>query len=188
MGTSCRYGAEFPIIPRFSETKRFPAEAFRGGPEAENSGLKFERGEMGMNVTKRLAGFAMIATLILMAGSGLSAYAQAPAAGQDAGAAKGPKYTQAEYNAEQACAAEKVPAAVVKCADDFVAKYPNSDLLVYIYPLYYQAYSAQKDYMKMIEIADKLAALGDKIDPLTRFNAYYSHATAYYALISDPVK
>src|SRR5258708_14247576 len=100
----------------------------------------------------------MSATRMLIGGNAISTYAQAPAAGQDA-AAKGPKYTQAEYNAEQACAAERVPAAVIKCADDFVAKYPNSDLLVYIYPLYYQAYSAQKDYLKMIEIADKLAAL-----------------------------
>src|SRR5258708_27782837 len=96
MGTSCRYGAEFPIIPRFSETKRFPAEAFRGEPEAENSGLKFERGEMGMNVTKRLAEVAMIATLIPMAGSGLSAYAQAPAAGHGCGTAQEAKYNSAE--------------------------------------------------------------------------------------------
>src|SRR5258707_14218930 len=113
MGTSCRYGAEFPIIPRFSETKRFPAEAFRGGPEAENSGLKFERGEMGMNATKRLAGVAMIATLILIAGCGLNGYAQAPAAGQDAGAAKGPRYTQVGYNAEQRGAAGKQPGALL---------------------------------------------------------------------------
>jgi hypothetical protein len=141
---------------------------------------------MGMNATKRLAGLAMIATLILMAGSRLGAFAQAPAASQDAGAAKGPKYTQAEYNAEQACAAEKVPAALIKCADDFVAKYPNSDLLSYIYPLYYQAYSAQKNYAKMIESADKLAGLGDKVDALTRFNAQMAHATAYYAWVSDP--
>ncbi|HKV63113.1 MAG TPA: hypothetical protein VJO16_14460 [Candidatus Acidoferrum sp.] len=139
-----------------------------------------------MNVTKRLAGFAMIAALILMAGSGLSAYAQAAATGQDTGAAKGPKYTQAEYNAEQACAAEKSPAPLIKCLDDFVAKYPNSDLLSYIYPLYYQAYSAQKNYAKMIESADKLAGLGDKVDGLTRFNAYFAHATSYYSLVSDP--
>src|SRR5882762_275257 len=182
MGTSCRYGAEFPIIPRFSETKRFPAEAFRGGPEAENSGLKFERGEMGMNVTKRLAGFAMIATLILIAGSGLNGYAQAPAAGQDAGAAKGPKYTQAEYNAEQACAAEKVPGAVVKCADDFEAKYPNSDLLVYIYPLYYRAYTQLKNPQKVIEFADKLVALGDKAEAGIRYEALYARALAYASL------
>jgi len=137
-----------------------------------------------MNATRRLTGLAIVAALCLVL-NGVRALAQAPAAAQDAAAAKGPKYTQAEYNAEQACAAEKVPAAIVKCADDFVSKYPNSDLLVYIYPLYYQAYSAQKNYSKMIEIADKLAALGDKVDALTRFNAYYSHATAYYAMISD---
>ncbi|PYT59278.1 MAG: hypothetical protein DMG46_09940 [Acidobacteria bacterium] len=115
-----------------------------------------------MNATRRLTGLAIVAALGLILGNELRAFAQAPAAGQDA-AAKGPKYTQAEYNAEQACAAEKVPAAVIKCADDFVSKYPNSDLLVYIYPLYYQAYSGQKNYQKMMEIADKLAALGDKI-------------------------
>jgi len=142
---------------------------------------------MGMNATRRLTGFAMVATLFLVAGIGLSAFAQAPAAGQDTGAAKGPKYTQAEYNAEQACAAEKTPAPLLKCLDDFVAKYPNSDLLSYIYPLYYQAYSAQKNYAKMIESADKLAGLGEKIDALTRFNAYFTHATAYYAMVSDPV-
>ena len=140
-----------------------------------------------MNATRRLTGLAMVATLFLMAGIGLSAFAQAPAAGQDTGAAKGPKYTQAEYNAEQACAAEKTPAPLLKCLDDFVSKYPNSDLLSYIYPLYYQAYSAQKNYAKMIESADKLAGLGDKIDALTRFNAYFTHATAYYAMVSDPV-
>ena len=135
-----------------------------------------------MNVTKRLAGFAMIATLILIAGSGLSGYAQAPAAGQDAGAAKGPKYTQAEYNAEQACAAEKVPAAVVKCADDFVAKYPNSDLLVYIYPLYYRAYTQLKNPQKVIEFADKLVALGDKAEAGIRYEALYARALAYASL------
>jgi hypothetical protein len=137
---------------------------------------------MGMNVTKRLAGFAMIATLVLMAGSGLSAYAQAPAAGQDAGAAKGPKYTQAEYNAEQACAAEKAPPAVVKCADDFVAKYPNSDLLVYVYPLYYRAHTQLKNPQKVIEFADKLVALGDKAEAGIRYEALYARALAYASL------
>src|SRR5712664_4646458 len=167
------------IIPRFSETKRFPAEAFRGAPEAENSGLEFERGEMGMNATRRLAGLGMVATLFLIAGNGLSAFAQAPATGQDAGAAKGPKYTQAEYNAEQACAAEKVPAAVIKCADDFVAKYANSDLLVYIYPLYYRAYTQLKNPQKVIEYSDKLVALGDKAEPGIRYEALYARALSY---------
>jgi hypothetical protein len=131
---------------------------------------------MGMNASKKLAGLAMIATLILMAGVGLNGYAQAPAAGQDAGAAKGPKYTQAEYNAEQACAAEKVPAAVIKCADDFVAKYPSSDLLVYIYPLYYRAYTQIKNPQKVIEYADKLVGLGDKAEAGIRYEALYARA------------
>src|SRR5260370_33541453 len=38
----------------------------------------------------------------------------------------------------------------------------------------------------MIESAEKLAGSGDKIDALTRFKAYFTHATAYYAAVSDP--
>jgi hypothetical protein len=137
---------------------------------------------MGMNAIRKLAGLAMAATLFLIAGSGPKVFAQAPAAGQDAGAAKGPKYTQAEYNAEQACAAEKVPAAVTKCADDFVAKYPNSDLLVYIYPLYYRAYTQLKNPQKVIEYADKLVTLGDKAEPGIRYEALYARALSYAGL------
>src|SRR5467141_4656298 len=140
---------------------------------------------MGMNGIRRVTGLAMVAGLCLILGNGLAVYAQAPAAGQDATA---PKYTMAEYNAYQGCAAEKAPATLLKCLDDFVSKYPNSTLLNYVYPLYYQAYSAQKNYAKMMESADKLAALGDKVDALTRFNAYYSHVAAYSALISDPAQ
>ena len=136
-----------------------------------------------MNGTRKMTGLAMVAALCLILGNGLQAVAQTPAAAQDAA----PKYTMAEYNAYQACAAEKVPATLIKCLDDFVSKYPNSTLLNYVYSLYYQAYSAQKNYAKMIESADKLAALDDKVDALTRFNAYYTHATAYYAMVSDPV-
>src|SRR5216684_7266933 len=138
---------------------------------------------MGMNATRRVTGLAMIATVFLIAGNGPSAFAQAPAAGQDA-AAKGPKYTQAEYNAEQACAAEKVPATVIRCADDFVSKYPNSDLLVYIYPLYYRAYTELKNPQKVIEYADKLVALGDKAEAGIRYEALYARALSYAGLNS----
>jgi len=139
-----------------------------------------------MNATRRLAGLAMVAALSLIAGSWPSAFGQAPAAGQDAGAAKGPKYTQAEYNAEQACAAERVPATVIKCADDFVSKYPNSDLLVYIYPLYYRAYTELKNPQKVIEYADKLVALGDKAEPGIRYEALYARALAVASVPPDP--
>ena len=140
-----------------------------------------------MNATRRLAGLAIIATYFLIAGSRVSVFAQAPAAGQDAGASKGPKYTQAEYNAEQACAAEKVPAAAIKCADDFVSKYPNSDLLVYIYPLYYRAYTELKNPQKVIEYADKLVTLGDKAEPGIRYEALYARAISFAGMNStDP--
>jgi tetratricopeptide (TPR) repeat protein len=163
---------------------RFPAEAFRGVPE-KDSAMKFERGEMGMNGSRRLTGVAIVAALLLILGSGQYANAQAPVAGQDASA---PKYTMAEYNAYQACAAEKVPATLIKCLDDFVSKYPNSTLLNYVYQLYSQAYGAQKNYLKVIENADKLAAMGEKVDAGTRFTAHYTHVAAYSGLITDQPK
>jgi hypothetical protein len=147
--------------------------------------MKFERGEMGMNGTRRVTGVAIVVALLLILGSALYMNAQAPAASQDTSA---PKYTMAEYNAYQACAAEKVPATLIKCLDDFVSKYSNSTLLNYVYQLYSQAYGAQKNYQKVIEYADKLAAMGDKIDAGTRFTAYYTHVAAYSGLISDPTQ
>ena len=130
-----------------------------------------------MNATRRMAGLAALMALCLVLGSASSAYAQAPAAGaQDQG--KQP-YTMAEYNSEQACASDKVPASQIKCLDDFVSKYPNSNLLIYVYPLYYQAYGAQKNYAKVIEYADKLLALGDKASASERYDAYYVRAYAY---------
>ena len=90
-----------------------------------------------MSGTRKVAGLAIVAALCLILGNGLSAVArpQAPApAGQDAGAGKQP-YTMAEYNSYQAAAAEKNPAQQIKALDDFVSKYPNSALLIYVYPL-----------------------------------------------------
>jgi hypothetical protein len=140
-----------------------------------------------MSGTRKVAGLAVVAALCLILGNGLSASAlpQAPAAGgQDAGQGKQP-YTMAEYNAYQAAKAETNPAQQVKLLDDFVSKYPNSALMIYIYPLYMQAYGQLKDYQKVITYSDKLAGLGDKIDAATRFNAYYTHAIAYTTLLTD---
>lgn len=134
-----------------------------------------------MNGTRRATGLAIVAAMCLILGNAPGTRAQAPAAGQDANA---PKYTMAEYNAYQACATDKVPASQIKCLDDFVSKYPNSALLVYVYPLYSQAYGQQKNYSKVIEFADKLATLSG-IDAGTKFNAYYAHCAAYSALIAQ---
>ena len=130
-----------------------------------------------MNRTRRVAGLAIIAALCLAISGASIALAQAPA-GQDAGAGQ-QKYTMAEYNSYQACAAEKNPQAQIKCLDDFVGKYPNSALLIYIYPLYYNAYSQLKNWSKVMEYADKLLALGDKVEPPIRYQAYYARAFAY---------
>ena len=136
-----------------------------------------------MSGTRKVAGLAMVAALCLILGNGLSAVAQAQAAagGQDAGAGEQP-YTMPEYNSYQACASEKVPATQLKCLDDFVSKYPNSALLIYVYPLYVQAYGQLKNYQKVIEYADKVIGLGDKIDAGGQYQALYAHCFAYNAL------
>jgi tetratricopeptide (TPR) repeat protein len=76
----------------------------------------------------------------------------------------------------------------VKALDDFASKYPNSALMIYIYPLYYQAYSQLKNYQKVIEYADKLVALGDKVDAGARYQALYARAFAYNAVVADPAQ
>jgi len=123
-----------------------------------------------------------MASLLLLAALSLSCTPSAPA--QDAAAAGGaqPGYTMAEYNSYQAAAAEKNPAAQIKLLDDFVAKYPNSKLLNYIYPLYYKNYYSQKNYQKAIEYADKMLALGDKISPAEKYDAHYVRAYAFNAI------
>jgi tetratricopeptide (TPR) repeat protein len=128
-----------------------------------------------MNATRRMASLAVLITICLI---GLNA---APLAAQDAGGAAPAKqaYTMPEYNAYTAAAGEKNPAAQIKALDDFVAKYPNSSLLNYVYALYYQNYAAQKNYAKVIEYADKELALGDKISANDRYNAYLARAFAY---------
>jgi tetratricopeptide (TPR) repeat protein len=139
-----------------------------------------------MNRTRRMGALAVFAVLCLILGNVLTAKAKAPAAAQDTGAGKPPAYTMAEYNAYKACEGEANPAQKVKCLDDFVSKYPNSGLLNFVYQKYEEGYGQLKNYGKVIENADKLAAMGSKLEPGVLFNAYYTHCAAYNALISDP--
>lgn len=135
-----------------------------------------------MSGIRRVAGLAVMAAFGLMLGNTLSARPQATGGAQDNSAQNAPKYTMPEYNAEQACAQEKNPATQITCLNDFVAKYPNSALLIYVYPMYVQAYGATKNYAKVIESADKVVALGDKVEPGIRYQALYAHCFAYNAL------
>ncbi len=92
-----------------------------------------------------------------------------------------------EYNAYQAAAAEKNPAQQIKLLDDFVSKYPNSALLIYVYPLYVQAYGQLKNYQKVIEYSDKVIGLGEKIDAGRTISRALRARFAYNALsASDP--
>jgi tetratricopeptide (TPR) repeat protein len=85
-------------------------------------------------------------------------------------------YTIPEYNAFQAAANEKDPAQKIKLLDDFAAKFPSSTLLCYVYPAYWDAYNAQKNYAKVLEYSDKLLALGDKVPLQDRLKAAYVHS------------
>ena len=133
-----------------------------------------------MNRIRGVAVLAISAAMCVVLGSGSMVRAQAPA-GQDPAGSKQP-YTMPEYNAEQACGADKNPTSQIKCLDDFVAKYPNSNLLIYVYPMYYGANYQLKNWAKVIEYADKTASLGEKIGPNERYNALYVRALAYNSL------
>jgi len=130
-----------------------------------------------MNRLRRVAWVAICASLCIVLGAPSSVRARA-AAWQDAGGGKQP-YTMPEYNAEQACGNDKNPTTQVKCLDDFVSKYPNSNLLIYVYPMYYAAYSQLKNWAKVIESTDKMVALGDKIGANEKYGALYARAYAF---------
>jgi tetratricopeptide (TPR) repeat protein len=118
--------------------------------------------------------------LILTLGLALGFAANVAAQQQQAPPQPQLKYTMPEYNAYQAARAEANPQQRVKLLDDFVAKYPTSDLLVYAYRDYYLAYSQLRDFPKMATYADKMVALGDKVDVFGRLEALTARAQAYY--------
>jgi tetratricopeptide (TPR) repeat protein len=114
---------------------------------------------------------------ILFAALVLSSIGAWPAVAQDAPAGQAaaqPTYTLQEYNALQAAQAEKDPTAKLRLLDAFVAAYPNSTLMQYIYQMYYQAYYQLKNIPKAIEYTDKVIALGDKADVGSRVTAIQS--------------
>jgi tetratricopeptide (TPR) repeat protein len=108
----------------------------------------------------------ILAALVLASLSPRAAVAQ-----QAAATAQQPTYTLPEYNALQSAQAEKDPAAQIKLLDAFVAQYPNSTLMQYIYQLYYPAYYKLKNLPKAMEYIDKVIALGDKADVGSRAQA-----------------
>lgn len=114
---------------------------------------------------------------VLAGGLALALLAVAPvvARGQEK-----PAYTPAEYNAYTACANEKVAQQRSRCLTDFVAKFPNSTLLPFVYRLEYLTYYELRDYVNTVEHVDRLLALGDKLEFNSRLEALVARAQAFY--------
>jgi tetratricopeptide (TPR) repeat protein len=72
--------------------------------------------------------------------------------------------TQPEYDAFNAAMANKDPAALEKAADDFAAKFPESELRALLYKSAMRAYQNANNGDKMAEMAQKLLKL-DPDDP-----------------------
>jgi tetratricopeptide (TPR) repeat protein len=94
---------------------------------------------------------------------------QAPAGGQQAPTATQGKRppaakTQAEYTAYQAVVALTDPAAQDKAADDFAAKFPDSELRVVVYKSVMHAYQQANNADKMMDAARKVLSY-DPDDP-----------------------
>lgn len=99
-------------------------------------------------------------------------------AGTEPPQASRPKATRAEYDAFQAAAAEKNPQQKLKLLDDFMAKYPASEYLPYVYNEYWQTYVAVKQWTKVIEYLDKLLALPE-LNTGARLEYYYRRAATF---------
>jgi tetratricopeptide (TPR) repeat protein len=87
-------------------------------------------------------------------------------AGQAAPAGKRPPAakTQPEFEAYKAAVAQTDPAALEKSADDFAAKFPNSELRAMLYTTAMQRYQQANNTDKMVDMARKVLSI-DPDDP-----------------------
>lgn len=127
-----------------------------------------------MTMRKFMVVLAILAALVL---PGLCVRPAAAQAGQSQ-ANQAPPYTMPEYNAYQAAANEKDAKQRVKLLDDFVAKFPNSSLLNYVYQAYWDAYGQLRNYPKVIEYTEKFLAMGEKNPVPNRLTAAYQHSVS----------
>ncbi|HKO04151.1 MAG TPA: hypothetical protein VJW51_05365 [Candidatus Acidoferrales bacterium] len=129
--------------------------------------------------TNRIRIRAMVGSLALLLGiAGARAVAAIAAEPQAQ-----PKYTRAEYDAYQAAAAEKNLQQKIKLLDDFVAKYPSSALLAFVYNEYVTDYYQLHQWSKDIEYLDKFLALSD-INEGARLAAEYQRSALFEAAYS----
>src|SRR5450631_4154161 len=109
-------------------------------------------------IRKWFAALGVIVTMLLpLCLSTRTAAARGQAAGEQAAQ---PAYTPAEYNAYIAAQKTTDPQQRLTMLTDFLAKYPNSSLLSYVYVLEYQTYAQTKNYPQTLVYVDKLLAMG----------------------------
>jgi hypothetical protein len=80
---------------------------------------------------------------------------------------------------------ENDPEKQIAQLDELVAKLPKSDLLVYVYPLYCDAYRKMRNFPMVMEYADKVLALGSKATVNETYNALRMWTAGYNGLNSD---
>ncbi len=113
-----------------------------------------------------ILGILSIAVWAEARNSGPAAQQNSPAAGQAAPAAKRPPQakTQPEFDAWKAAAANTEPAALEKAADDFAAKFPDSELRLLLYKGAMRLYQNANNAEKTEVVARKVLSL-DGDDP-----------------------
>jgi hypothetical protein len=89
-----------------------------------------------------------------------------------------PKATRAEYDAFEAARTDKNPQQKIALLDAFVAKYPTSEYLSYVYNEYWQTYVVLKHWTKVIEYLDKLLAL-QELNTAQRLEYTYRRAATF---------
>lgn len=114
----------------------------------------------------------MSLSLIVMAAS-----AALPGFSQAAQAKAPVLRTQPEYNAYTACYSEKDPAKKGDFCEKFIADFKDSDFITNGYTLTLQSYTAQKNWAKLMDAADRAVALPAATPQLKAF-AYASGMTA----------
>jgi len=120
-----------------------------------------------------------VLTVVLALSAAAAAAGQQPAQG----AAQQPKYSPAEYQDYTAAQSEKNAQQRATLLEAFVAKWPQSELLPYVYQLMVTTYAELRNFPKVMDSADRLLALGEKIDPWSRAQAIFQRCIAYQSAV-----
>ena len=120
------------------------------------------------------------AGLVLVASLAIGAAPAAWAMPQEAQQQK-PTYSRQEYDAYNAAVNEKNPQQRLRLLDEFVTKYPNvsPELLLPAYRSYVLTYNELRNFLKVIEYADKMLSFSTRLDAAGKLEPLYLRTLAY---------